>query len=90
MWIVCYDIPNDKRRTKVMKLLEGFGRRAQYSVFECDIDLTKADQLENRLRALIDEEEDDVRFYPLNKADLKRVRLVGKAELNESASHYIV
>jgi CRISPR-associated protein Cas2 len=30
-WIVSYDIPNDKRRSKVAKILEGHGRRAQYS-----------------------------------------------------------
>jgi len=30
-----YDIPSDKRRKKVSDLLEGYGQRVQYSVFEC-------------------------------------------------------
>ena len=33
--VVSYDITNDRRRLKVMKTLEGFGERVQYSVFEC-------------------------------------------------------
>lgn len=29
-WVaVCYDIPDDRRRTKVMKTLEGFGQRVR-------------------------------------------------------------
>ena len=32
--VVSYDIKNDKRRRKVMKLLEGYGERVQYREFE--------------------------------------------------------
>lgn len=35
--VVSYDIKNDKRRRKVMKLMEGYGERVQYSVFECHL-----------------------------------------------------
>lgn len=89
-WVVSYDIPNDKRRRKVSKVLEGYGRRAQFSVFECELDEVKLGQLELRLRREIDEKEDDIRFYPLNRADLKRVRLLGKAELQREQNYYIV
>jgi len=34
MFIVSYDIENDKTRTKFSKLLKQYGRRLQYSVFE--------------------------------------------------------
>jgi len=90
LWVVSYDIPNDKRRRKVAELLKGYGQRAQYSVFECEIDEQKCDQLEKRLRRQIDEAEDDVRFYALNEADLKRVRLLGKAEVHRKAPYTIV
>ena len=36
MLLVCYDIANDKLRTKFSKFLLKFGRRVQYSVFEID------------------------------------------------------
>ena len=35
LYVVTYDIPSNKRRKKVSDLLEGYGRRVQYSVFEC-------------------------------------------------------
>lgn len=89
-WVISYDIPNDKRRTKVSKILEGYGRRAQYSVFECDLDETKTMQLELRLLKEIDPQEDDIRFYPLNRADLKNVKLFGKAELKQKQDYYLV
>lgn len=89
-WIVSYDIPNDKRRSKVAKILEGYGRRAQYSVFECEIDDEKREKLEGALQREIDAEEDDIRFYPMNRADLKRVRLLGRAELYRARGWYMV
>jgi CRISPR-associated protein Cas2 len=89
-WIVSYDIPNDKRRGKVAKILEGYGRRAQYSVFECEIDDEKREKLERALQREIDAEEDDIRFYPMNRADIKRVRLLGRAELYRARGWYMV
>ncbi len=89
-WIVSYDIPNDKRRSKVAKILEGYGRRAQYSVFECEINDEQREKLERALQREIDAEEDDIRFYPMNRADLKRVRLLGRAELYRARGWYIV
>ena len=35
--LVSYDIPNDKRRLKVMKAVQDYGTRVQYSVFECEL-----------------------------------------------------
>lgn len=89
-WIVSYDIPNDKRRNKVAKILTGYGRRAQYSVFECEINDEQRDKLERALKREIDAEEDDIRFYPMNRADLKRVRLLGRAELYRARGWYMV
>ncbi len=89
-WIVSYDIPNDKRRGKVAKILEGYGRRAQYSVFECEISDEQREKLERALKREIDAGEDDIRFYPMNRADLKRVRLLGRAELYRARGWYMV
>ena len=36
-YIIAYDIPCNQRRKKISDLLEGYGRRVQYSVFECDL-----------------------------------------------------
>lgn len=87
-WIICYDITNDKRRRKVVDIMESYGIRAQYSVFECEISDRQQMTLQGKLAKVIDLEEDDVRFYPLNKADIERIRTLGNNThlnfLNES------
>jgi len=89
-WVVCYDIANDRRRYRVMKALEGFGRHVQESVFECELNETRLLRLEGLLQRLINEQEDNVRFYPLNEADLKKVRMLGTATLQRSEATVIV
>ena len=36
-YVVSYDIQSDKIRRKLAKLLEGYGVRIQFSVFECNL-----------------------------------------------------
>lgn len=36
-YVISYDIESNKIRTKLAKLLEGYGVRIQYSVFECNL-----------------------------------------------------
>jgi CRISPR-associated protein Cas2 len=35
-YVVTYDISNDKRRTKLATLLDKYGIRVNYSVYECE------------------------------------------------------
>lgn len=81
LWVVCYDIVDDKRRRDVVKVLESYGKRGQYSVFECHITDQQQMRLQGELQQVIDEEEDDVRFYPLNVADIKRIQTLGIAKI---------
>lgn len=80
-WLICYDIVDDKRRTKVEKLLKGLGVRVQKSVFECSHLgerrlLTLMDDVDRR----IDQTEDTVRYYPLCKSCLEKVEWTGQGE----------
>lgn len=38
MYLVSYDITSDRRRRRIANLLENYGKRIQYSVFECYLD----------------------------------------------------
>ena len=38
MYLVCYDISSNKYRKKVADILLNYGKRIQYSVFECRLD----------------------------------------------------
>lgn len=47
--LVVYDIPNNKRRTKLATFLRGYGRRVQYSEFECFISLDEMKKLHQKV-----------------------------------------
>ena len=76
--IVSYDIPDDRRRTKVMKTLKNFGAHVQYSVFECDLSRDTYRRLRKKLNELIDKKEDNLRFYVLSQDDVRKRRVWGK------------
>jgi CRISPR-associated protein Cas2 len=76
-YVVVYDIPSDKRRKKVSDLLEGYGSRVQYSVFECMLTVSKYNELRQRLKPRINLAEDKVRFYPLSGHTLGQVEIWG-------------
>jgi len=69
LWLVCYDIADDKRRDQVYHLLRGAGDRMQYSVFRCALSAMQLAQLEVRLHDAIDHFEDQVMFVPLGPVD---------------------
>ncbi len=79
--IVSYDIPDDRRRTKVMKTLKDFGSHVQYSVFECDLTPETYRRMRKKLDELVDKKEDNVRFYVLSLEDVKKRRVVGKERI---------
>lgn len=76
--VVAYDIADDKRRDRVAKILEGFGERVQYSVFECRLDRMQYLRLRHALEDVILVEEDVVSFYFLCEADVRRIERIGR------------
>lgn len=79
-YLVCYDIPDDKRRLKVAKCLDGYGDRVQFSVFEALLDQGLITRLTGSLMELIDEEEDSIRIYALCAACAGKTRKLGRSE----------
>lgn len=63
-FLVIYDVCDDKRRRKVVKILEKYGYRIQYSAFECLFSdrskKTAIKELEH-----ITKEEDSIRIYKM-------------------------
>jgi len=81
--VVAYDIPNDRRRTKVHKVLCGFGQWTQYSLFECHLTDKEMVALRGKLDKLLKAEEDSVRFYPLCASCVGKVETVGSEKPKE-------
>lgn len=66
LYVISYDISVDRRRTKIAKLLEGYGQRVQYSVFECDLTDGQYTELRRRLlKILRPADGDSLRTYRL-------------------------
>ena len=70
--IVTYDVSTEtragrKRLRRVARLCESIGQRVQKSVFECRVNLMQYEELERRLLAEIDEQEDNLRLYRLTE-----------------------
>jgi CRISPR-associated protein Cas2 len=77
LYVIAYDSPNDRRRTKLHKLLKGFGAWTQYSLFECWLTDTQLVKLHTRLDKLLKESEDSVRIYPLCARCAGEVETIG-------------
>jgi CRISPR-associated protein Cas2 len=75
--VVSYDISEDKRRTKIHKVLSSYGQWMQFSVFECDLTKAQYAKLRSRLDKLIDAETDSVRFYFLCECCQGKVERIG-------------
>lgn len=81
--LVSYDVSTEtaagrKRLRRVAKACQRYGQRVQKSVFECQVDLAKYEELERVLLAEIDEEEDSLRLYRLSEPLEKNVKEYGR------------
>lgn len=80
LFIVAYDIANDRRWRRVFKTMHGYGEWLQLSVFQCRLSPRRRAELETRLRELVKAGEDHVLLVdvgPADKIDLA-VESIGK------------
>lgn len=83
MWIiVAYDVRTDeakgrKRLRRVAQVCKDFGQRVQKSVFECQVDDMKYEELRRRLLREINDEEDNLRLYRLTEPREQHVETYG-------------
>lgn len=84
LYVVAYDIPSNRRRAKVHKILEGLGKWTQYSLFELFLSDKELVLLQTRLEKQIDPEKDSLRFYPLCAACIKQVETIGSPPPKET------
>jgi CRISPR-associated protein Cas2 len=65
-YVIAYDVTDDKRRNKVVKLLQKYGKRSNYSVFECMVTDAQLSNIRKSLLAIIDTKDcDSIAFYPI-------------------------
>jgi CRISPR-associated protein Cas2 len=86
LYLVAYDIPDDRRRTKVHRVLCGYGAWTQYSLFECWLTKRQLIELRAKLEQHLRPERDSVRFYPLCGSCVTRVVTIGSPPPSDSNS----
>ena len=64
IYLVSYDIKNDKKRTKVSKLLKLSGVRLQFSVFKCKFNKKELNETKQKINEIITNN-DSVMFFNL-------------------------
>lgn len=76
-FLVTYDVPDDGRRLRVAKVLQGFGDRVQYSVFVVDAAEVKARRMRRALEQTMVADADSVLICDLGPAaDVEGTRFV--------------
>ncbi len=88
--LVSYDVPDDRRRTRLAHTLKDFGERVQYSVFECRLDERAQQTLRERLARLIDPEEDSLRIYRLCKECDRLLEVLGTAKRTDDPDVFVL
>lgn len=63
--VVAYDITDNKRRNRIVKLLLKYGSRINFSVFECMLTDSQLEQLKVEIFGKINSKEDIVVYYPI-------------------------
>ena len=63
--LLTYDIPDDRRRTRLHKALKRFGTAVQFSVFEFHLNAAQLLRLKQFVAREIQPQEDQVRYYYL-------------------------
>ena len=89
-YAICYDISDDHRRLKIAKLLEDFGERVQYSVFEANLEREQLDRLRSKAMSILDPEEDFLRIYPLCAGCMRRIEVIGQGKVTEDPEFIII
>ena len=87
--VISYDISDDRTRSKVANVLADYGKRVQYSVFECRLDAKTLEKLIALLKPFA-EGNDSIRVYQICETCLKKAVLLGRGELTEVAKFHFV
>jgi CRISPR-associated protein Cas2 len=79
----------DPKRTKVHKVLQGFGQWTEFSLFECFLTKKELLQMRAKLDKHLDASNDRVRIYTLCDSCLTKIETVGIPEPVEQTSYLI-
>ncbi|GAB6270468.1 MAG: hypothetical protein STSR0003_03080 [Smithella sp.] len=72
LYVVTYDICDDRRLRSVFRIMNGYGDHMQYSVFRCDLSDQEKIGLIEKLHKVLKHDEDQILFFPLGPSGGER------------------
>lgn len=89
-YIVAYDIPSNRRRTRLMNLLKDYLAHVQESVFEGPLPAVKFEELKAAMTKLLEPENDSVRIYRMPKESWEKTSVTGLPPLTNDRPIIVV
>lgn len=100
-FLIAYDIEATKLRSKIARCLDKYGKRVQYSVFECELTPRQATKLRTQLEAILQKyrqpadphtplPQAQIRFYRLCETCIQRRSLLGDGHIQRDPAYYLV
>ena len=90
MFLICFDICEEKRLRLVAGQMCNFGVRVQKSVFECHLDREELVELQRRLAGILDENEDKIHYYSLCGKDSRGILIDGIGRVTPDSDFVLV
>ena len=89
-YVVCYDITDDARRSRISQILLDFGARVQESVFIAHLDDALAGRLRDRLLRVTDKERDRVHMFQICAACERKAWVLGDEPVATDPDYYVI
>ena len=90
-YVVCYDVADDQRRSRLSSALLDFGQRVQESVFVANLEQELSARMLERVRRIADVNQDRVHVFRLCAACVKETVTLGMAaERVEDQEFYVI
>lgn len=86
--VVAYDVSDDRRRMRIVKILEKHGVRVNYSVYECMFTSAQFKKVQENVRKKINTNEDSIVFYPICVDCYTRI--VYQPDRRQEAEHVVI
>ncbi len=88
--VIAFDVADDKRRRRLVRVLESFGVRAQESIFETWLTERERRKLLGEANRQIKQDEDRLAVYVLPPTDFADIVSLGLGEVAKNITHIII
>ena len=89
-YLICFDVRDAKRLRKIANEMENFGNRVQRSVFECHLEASQVQDLQQRLENWLETSEDQVRYYRLCGKDKEQIIVDGTGRVTSDPDFHLL